>query len=143
MALEGVLATILKAGANCRKPSLEMATPCAVPLRNSSYLDCSQVRVPSAKTAVRAERKRMSRTAELRSNIVASGGKRIVETRVSRRTFGVGPDENRDWDASAARPQPKRVPYFLSDIFIPIFAIGFEPPSGTMACSYGVPAHII
>src|SRR2546430_5197114 len=77
IALDGVVATSLKAGASCRNPSLEMATPCAVPLRKSSYFDCSQVRVPSAKPAAAAER-RMRNIAELRNKMVASEGEKSL-----------------------------------------------------------------
>src|SRR5512140_1036709 len=51
-ALEGVVATSLKAGASWSSPLLEIATPCAVPLEKSSYLFCSQVRVPSANARI-------------------------------------------------------------------------------------------
>src|SRR6266852_5149231 len=42
----------LKAGASSSPPALRIATPVAVPLVSSSNFDCSQVRVPSAKTGV-------------------------------------------------------------------------------------------
>src|SRR5690349_7820136 len=49
-ALEGVVATSLKAGASSRNPLLDIETPWEVPLEKSSYLFCSQVRVPSPET---------------------------------------------------------------------------------------------
>src|SRR5260370_39653133 len=49
MYVEGVVAIALKAGASSRPPSLRRAMPLAVPLISSSNLDCSHVRVPSAR----------------------------------------------------------------------------------------------
>jgi len=44
-----VVASALNAGASSSPPSLRSAMPLAVPLISSSNLDCSQVRVPSAR----------------------------------------------------------------------------------------------
>src|SRR5262249_3019384 len=43
-------------GANSSLPSLRTATPCAVPFRNSSYVDCNQRRVCSACSGGSAQR---------------------------------------------------------------------------------------
>jgi len=48
--VDGVVDNALKAGASSNPPVLRMATPLGVPLISSSNFDCSQVRVPSAKT---------------------------------------------------------------------------------------------
>src|SRR5947208_6142798 len=69
-ALDGVLATVLKLGASCSVPELEMATPCVVPLRKSSYLDCSQVRVPSANKGAAAITDRPTRMANFCKDII-------------------------------------------------------------------------
>jgi len=63
----------------------------------------------------------------------------IVKTRVSRRTFAAGQRLERSGREAATEAL---VPYFLSAA-IAVFAIGFEPEMGTIACSYGVPAHIM
>src|ERR1019366_2963050 len=72
--LEGVVASALNAGASSRPPSLRNATPLAVPLVSSSNLDCSQVRVPSARAnAERAEVERIStdsRASVLRAKVI-------------------------------------------------------------------------
>ena len=46
----------MKAGASSNPPVLRMATPLGVPLISSSNLDCSQVRVPSARAKVSRKR---------------------------------------------------------------------------------------
>src|SRR5579863_2937981 len=50
MYVDGVVDRAVKAGASSRPPVLRTATPLVVPLIRSSNFDCSQVRVPSAKT---------------------------------------------------------------------------------------------
>src|ERR1700731_2484233 len=52
MEVEGVVASALNAGASSRPPSLRRWMPLAVPFVSSSNLDCSQVRVPSARAKV-------------------------------------------------------------------------------------------
>src|ERR1700733_1118450 len=50
MYVDGVVYKAVKAGASSNPPGLRMATPLGEPLMSSSNFDCSQVRVPSAKT---------------------------------------------------------------------------------------------
>src|SRR5208283_424732 len=58
-----------KAGASSSPPSLRRAMPLAVPLVSSSNLDCSQVRVPSARAI--AENAKMERvSADTRANVL-------------------------------------------------------------------------
>src|ERR1039458_9511338 len=74
LSVEGVVASALNAGASSRPPSLRSATPLAVPLVSSSNLDCSQVRVPSARAnAESAEVERISkdsRASVLRAKVI-------------------------------------------------------------------------
>ena len=82
---------------------------------------------------------------------MASEVRKIVKSRVSRRTFATGTGEQSDrveWEGGRVRPlvesalkAPLTYDYFFSAIAV--FAIGLPSPSGTMACSYGVPAHIM
>src|SRR6266849_7041690 len=55
--VEGRVASVLNAGASSRPPALRKATPFGVPFTRSSNLDCSQVRVPSARAIVESRAK--------------------------------------------------------------------------------------
>src|SRR2546427_11635149 len=55
--VEGRVASVLNAGASSRPPVLRKATPFGVPFTKSSNLDCSQVRVPSARAMVESRAK--------------------------------------------------------------------------------------
>src|ERR1022692_3800574 len=68
--MDGEVYSARNAGASVSVPSLPMATPWLVPLSNSSYLVCSQVRVPWAQ------------------HIAASNGQKSA----SRSTFIMSPD---------------------------------------------------
>ena len=61
----------LNAGASSSPPALRKATPCAVPLINSSNFDCSQVRVPSARANGESARMESVRAAEKASVLQA------------------------------------------------------------------------
>src|SRR6266478_9559733 len=55
--VEGRVASVLNAGASSRPPVLRRATPFGVPFTRSSNLDCSQLRVPSARAKVESRAK--------------------------------------------------------------------------------------
>src|SRR5713101_56246 len=55
--VEGRVASVLNAGASSRPPVPRNATPFGVPFTRSSNLDCSQVRVPSARAIVESRAK--------------------------------------------------------------------------------------
>src|ERR1700689_3545316 len=63
MEVDGVVESAVKAGPSSSPPVLRTATPLAVPLISSSNLDCSQVRVPSAK-----RKESRTRTGKITSN---------------------------------------------------------------------------